>query len=92
MSTTPTDVAHCTRDGFVLYANGELQDGLNTCTATRPLLPVDTTHFDVIIVGAGFAGLIAARELSHRHRRVLMIEARDRIGGRTFTAKCNNDK
>ena len=84
MSTTATEASRGTQDGFVLHANGELQDGLNTLAVTRPLLPVGTTHFDVIIVGAGFAGLIAARELSHRHRRVLMIEARDRIGGRTI--------
>ena len=92
MAITPTEACRFTQDGFVLHANGELHDGLTTNAMVRPLRPVDTTHFDAIIVGAGFAGLIAARELSHRHRRVLMIEARDRIGGRTFTATCNNDK
>ncbi|MFD1705968.1 flavin monoamine oxidase family protein [Siminovitchia sediminis] len=40
--------------------------------------------FDVIIIGAGFAGLIAARELEMLGRRVLIIEARDRLGGRTW--------
>lgn len=40
--------------------------------------------YDVVIIGAGFAGLTAARELS-RHHRVLVVEARDRIGGRTWT-------
>jgi glycine/D-amino acid oxidase-like deaminating enzyme len=42
-------------------------------------------EFDVIVVGAGFAGVTAARELSTRGRRVLVLEARDRIGGRTWT-------
>lgn len=39
----------------------------------------------VIIVGAGAAGLAAARDLSRAGCRVVVIEARDRIGGRVFT-------
>jgi pseudooxynicotine oxidase len=41
---------------------------------------------DVIVIGAGLAGLTAARELRHAGRRVLLLEARDRIGGRAFTS------
>ena len=33
---------------------------------------------------AGFAGVTAARELSHRGHRVVLLEARDRLGGRTY--------
>ncbi|MFD9379751.1 flavin monoamine oxidase family protein [Streptomyces sp. NPDC059999] len=40
---------------------------------------------DVVIVGGGFAGVTAARELSARGRRVVLVEARDRLGGRTWT-------
>ena len=44
--------------------------------------------YDVIVVGAGFTGLIAARDLNQKHGlRVLLVDARDRIGGRTWTAK-----
>ncbi len=39
---------------------------------------------DVIIVGAGAAGLMAARELGKAGKKVLVLEARDRIGGRIF--------
>lgn len=41
-------------------------------------------HYDVIVIGAGFAGLVAARELTWSGRRVLLAEARSRIGGRTW--------
>ena len=44
-------------------------------------------HHDVIVVGAGFAGLTAARELSRADTRSLVLEARDRIGGRTWTTE-----
>src|ERR1051325_5048493 len=40
---------------------------------------------DVIIIGAGAAGLIAARELSNNGYHVTVLEARDRIGGRIHT-------
>jgi monoamine oxidase len=41
--------------------------------------------FDVIIVGAGAAGLAAARVLADAGRTVLIVEARRRIGGRIWT-------
>lgn len=40
--------------------------------------------YDVVVIGAGFAGLTAARDLAHDGKRVLIVEARDRIGGRTW--------
>lgn len=41
----------------------------------------------VIVAGAGLAGLTAARELTRRGATVRVIEARDRIGGRVYTAR-----
>jgi monoamine oxidase len=40
---------------------------------------------DVVVVGAGVAGLAATRKLVEAGRSVLVIEARDRIGGRIHT-------
>jgi monoamine oxidase len=40
---------------------------------------------DVVVVGAGFAGLVAARDLRERGLRVVVLEARDRVGGRAYT-------
>ncbi len=41
-----------------------------------------SARYDVVVVGAGFAGLSAAVRLSARGARVLVVEARARLGGR----------
>jgi len=41
----------------------------------------------VLILGAGIAGLAAARRLREAGREVLVVEARDRIGGRVWTSR-----
>jgi monoamine oxidase len=41
-------------------------------------------HADVIVVGAGYAGLTAAHRIAAAGKSVLVLEARNRVGGRTF--------
>ena len=48
-------------------------------------------RYDAVIVGAGLAGLSAAKELRHLNRSVLILEANDRIGGRGYVAPIGSD-
>lgn len=44
-------------------------------------------EFDVIVIGGGLAGLTAARDLGAAGRRVVVVEARDRLGGRAWVRR-----
>ena len=44
-----------------------------------------SNQWDVVIVGGGLAGLTAARDLQQRGLRTVVLEASNRLGGRTYT-------
>lgn len=43
--------------------------------------------FDVAIIGAGAAGIAAGRKLQEAGRRIILLEARNRVGGRAVTSQ-----
>jgi monoamine oxidase len=51
---------------------------------------VEHAEADVCVVGAGFAGLAAARRLSQAGVSTIVLEANDRVGGRTYTEELSD--
>ncbi|XP_005359010.1 amine oxidase [flavin-containing] B, partial [Microtus ochrogaster] len=47
---------------------------------------------DVIVVGGGISGMAAAKLLHDSGLSVVVLEARDRVGGRTYTIRNKNVK
>src|SRR3954465_15791664 len=47
---------------------------------------------DVAVIGAGFAGITAARELQRKGVDVVLLEARDRVGGRVLDEPIGDGK
>jgi len=61
-----------------------LKAGANEPTRNARTKGVD---YDVIVLGGGFAGVTAARNCSKNGYKTLLLEARDRLGGRTYTSQ-----
>jgi protoporphyrinogen oxidase len=64
------------------------RDDYVTCACRRNDITVKSmtsTQYDVLVIGAGVAGLNAGRVLAEAGRRVAILEARGRIGGRIWT-------
>lgn len=70
-------LAGCGGGGSNSSSSGQV---VTTAPSTTP-----SPSFDVIVVGAGMAGLAAAQSLTRSGLRVVVVEARDRIGGRTVS-------
>lgn len=55
--------------------------GLGIAASAPPLREIRRAHWDAIVVGAGHNGLACAAYLARAGKRVLVLEARNRIGG-----------
>lgn len=60
--------------------------GALACESEKKTANKTPFDYDVIVVGGGFAGVTAAREHGKDGYRTLLLEARSRLGGRTFTS------
>ena len=54
-------------------------------TGTGSEVAMHDRECEALVIGAGYAGLAAARELMNAGVDVLVVEARDRVGGRVWT-------
>ncbi|XP_042539566.1 amine oxidase [flavin-containing] A [Dipodomys spectabilis] len=59
----------------------------NQSMANREKANLTGHMFDVVVIGGGISGLAAAKLLSKYDINVLVLEARDRVGGRTYTVR-----
>lgn len=61
--------------------------GVLPAVSSESAAPDQRRDYDVIILGAGFCGVSAARECAKAGLRTLILEARGRVGGRTHTVE-----
>jgi len=71
----------------LLGAGGTATLATDLLDASAPPEHVPPLQSDVVVVGAGFAGMIAARSLLRAGKKVIVLEARDRVGGRIKAGK-----
>ncbi|KAH8678446.1 hypothetical protein BX600DRAFT_532349 [Xylariales sp. PMI_506] len=77
------------RDGYSWTPQDGLRPGVPSLGVIEPLSNVHSvpdSPYDVVVIGGGYTGLTAARDAAVAGLRVLLLEARDRIGGRSWSS------
>lgn len=74
------------RDALKYFGAGAAATLTPGLPSNPSVAPVESHRADVIVIGAGFAGLTAARNLERAGKKVVVLEAQDRIGGRIKAA------
>ena len=76
------------RDGYIWTPSAGLKTGVPSLGVIKPPTNVSSFEvvYDVIVVGVGYCGLTAARNAAAEGLKVLLLEGRDRIGGRSWSS------
>ncbi|CAK1366699.1 unnamed protein product [Cercospora beticola] len=76
------------RDGYQWTEKSGLVQGVPSIGVIQPPSNIGQKQeqYDVIVVGAGYCGLTAARDAALSGLKVLLLEGRDRIGGRSWSS------
>ncbi|BAL24195.1 NAD(P)/FAD-dependent oxidoreductase [Azoarcus sp. KH32C] len=92
LSAEPSNSPAASRRDFLRLASATAAGSLLSVDAGAANKTVRKGKPDVVVVGGGFAGVTAARELAHKGAKVLLLEARNRLGGRTFYSRFGDKK
>lgn len=86
MGSTPAQNKNLVSSAYnFLLTHGYINFGV--APAIKSAIPVEATKGNVVVIGAGLAGLAAARQLLSSGFKVIIVEGRKRPGGRVYTKK-----